>query len=117
MGESSVGRGHSPEHTRVCIVPELHLLISGDQVLPKITFPTCQSFPHRSPMRTLLTDWLESLASIKLRIPDDVPRPTFPHNEPFRGLHAPYRATHPGDTSKLLLRCERSTRRAERTAL
>jgi len=79
-----VGRGHSPEHA--CLYcPELSVLISGDQVLPKITsnvsvFPT---EPEADP----LTDWLESLAAIKLRIPDDVlVLPS--HNEPFRGLHA-----------------------------
>jgi glyoxylase-like metal-dependent hydrolase (beta-lactamase superfamily II) len=79
-----VGRGHSPEHA--CLYcPELRVLISGDQVLPKITsnvsvFPT---EPDADP----LSDWLESLASIKLRIPDDVlVLPS--HNEPFRGLHA-----------------------------
>jgi glyoxylase-like metal-dependent hydrolase (beta-lactamase superfamily II) len=79
-----VGRGHSPEH--VCLYcPELRILISGDQVLPKITsnvsvFPT---EPDADP----LSDWLESLGSISLRIPDDVlVLPS--HNEPFRGLHA-----------------------------
>jgi glyoxylase-like metal-dependent hydrolase (beta-lactamase superfamily II) len=79
-----VGRGHSPEH--VCLYcPELHILISGDQVLPKITsnvsvFPT---EPDADP----LTDWLESLASIRLRVSDDVlVLPS--HNEPFHGLHA-----------------------------
>jgi glyoxylase-like metal-dependent hydrolase (beta-lactamase superfamily II) len=78
-----VGRGHSPEHA--CLYcPELSVLISGDQVLPKITsnvsvFPT---EPEADP----LTDWLESLASIRLAIPDDVlVLPS--HNEPFRGLH------------------------------
>lgn len=79
-----VGRGHSPEH--LCLYcPELRLLISGDQVLPRITsnvsvFPT---EPEADP----LTDWLDSLASIKTRVPDDVlVLPS--HNEPFRGLHA-----------------------------
>jgi glyoxylase-like metal-dependent hydrolase (beta-lactamase superfamily II) len=79
-----VGRGHSPEHA--CLYcPELRVLISGDQVLPKITsnvsvFPT---EPEADP----LTEWLESLAAIRLRIPDDVlVLPS--HNEPFRGLHA-----------------------------
>lgn len=79
-----VGRGHSPEHA--CLYcPELRILISGDQVLPKITsnvsvFPT---EPEADP----LTDWLESLASIRLRVPDEVlVLPS--HNEPFRGLHA-----------------------------
>ena len=53
-----IGRGHSPEH--LCLhCPELKLLISGDQVLPRITsnvsvFPT---EPDADP----LTEWLESL--------------------------------------------------------
>jgi glyoxylase-like metal-dependent hydrolase (beta-lactamase superfamily II) len=79
-----IGRGHSPEH--LCLYcPELRVLISGDQVLPRITsnvsvFPT---EPDADP----LSEWLESLAAIKARIPDDVlVLPS--HNEPFRGLHA-----------------------------
>ena len=79
-----VGRGHSPEHA--CLYcAELRLMISGDQVLPRISsnvsvFPT---EPDADP----LSDWLESLASIKVRIPDDVlVLPS--HNEPFHGLHA-----------------------------
>jgi glyoxylase-like metal-dependent hydrolase (beta-lactamase superfamily II) len=79
-----VGRGHSPEH--VCLYcPTLHLLISGDQVLPRISsnvsvFPT---EPDADP----LTDWLQSLSSIKMQVPDDVlVLPS--HNEPFHGLHA-----------------------------
>jgi glyoxylase-like metal-dependent hydrolase (beta-lactamase superfamily II) len=78
-----VGCGHSPEH--LCLYcPELRLLISGDQVLPRITsnvsvFPT---EPEADP----LTEWLESLASIKSRVADDVL--VLPaHNEPFEGLH------------------------------
>src|SRR6202034_2795800 len=60
-------------------------LISGDQVLPKISsnvsvFPT---EPEADP----LTEWLDSLAAIRVRVPDDVlVLPS--HNEPFRGLHA-----------------------------
>jgi glyoxylase-like metal-dependent hydrolase (beta-lactamase superfamily II) len=79
-----VGRGHSPEH--LCLYsPERRLLISGDQVLPKITsnvsvFPT---EPEADP----LTDWLESLAEVRQAVPDDVL--VLPaHNEPFYGLHA-----------------------------
>ena len=79
-----IGRGHSPEH--LCLYcPELRLLISGDQVLPKITsnvsvFPT---EPDGDP----LADWLESLAAIRDAVPDDVL--VLPaHNEPFYGLHA-----------------------------
>lgn len=79
-----IGRGHSPEH--LCLYcPKLRVLISGDQVLPKITsnvsvFPT---EPDADP----LADWLESLASIRAQVPDDVL--VLPaHNEPFYGLHA-----------------------------
>ena len=79
-----VGSGHSPEHA--CLYsPELKLMISGDQVLPKISsnvsvFPT---EPDGDP----LTDWLTSLARIKAQVPDDIL--VLPaHNEPFHGLHA-----------------------------
>jgi glyoxylase-like metal-dependent hydrolase (beta-lactamase superfamily II) len=79
-----VGSGHSPEHA--CLwCPELKLMISGDQVLPKISsnvsvFPT---EPEGDP----LTDWLVSLKRIKGKVPDDVL--VLPaHNDPFHGLHA-----------------------------
>jgi glyoxylase-like metal-dependent hydrolase (beta-lactamase superfamily II) len=79
-----IGRGHSPEH--LCLYsPQLKLLISGDQVLPRITsnvsvFPT---EPDADP----LSEWLDSLAALKRQIPDNVlVLPS--HNEPFRGLHA-----------------------------
>jgi glyoxylase-like metal-dependent hydrolase (beta-lactamase superfamily II) len=79
-----VGSGHSPEHA--CLYcPELKLLISGDQVLPRISsnvsvFPT---EPDGDP----LTDWLVSLERIKRLVPDDVL--VLPaHNDPFIGLHA-----------------------------
>lgn len=78
-----IGRGHSPEH--LCLhCPELRLFISGDQVLPRITsnvsvFPT---EPEADPLK----DWLDSLASIRARVPDDVL--VLPaHNDPFEGLH------------------------------
>lgn len=78
-----VGSGHSPEHA--CLhCPELNLLISGDQVLPKISsnvsvFPT---EPDGDP----LDDWLTSLARIKRLVPNDVlVAPA--HNDPFYGLH------------------------------
>lgn len=82
--EVVVGRGHSPEHA--CLwCPELKLMISGDQVLPRISsnvsvFPT---EPDNDP----LSDWLASIASIKARVPDDtLVLPA--HNDPFFGLHA-----------------------------
>jgi glyoxylase-like metal-dependent hydrolase (beta-lactamase superfamily II) len=92
-----VGRGHSPEH--LCLYSsELRVLISGDQVLPRITsnvsvFPT---EPDADP----LSEWLESLASIKERVPDDVlVLPS--HNEPFRGLHARLDALIQGHEERL----------------
>jgi glyoxylase-like metal-dependent hydrolase (beta-lactamase superfamily II) len=79
-----VGNGHSPEHA--CLhCPELKLLISGDQVLPRISsnvsvYPT---EPDADPM----TGWLASIAKLKREVPDDVL--VLPaHNECFRGLHA-----------------------------
>jgi len=79
-----VGTGHSPEHA--CFwCPDLKLLISGDQVLPKISsnvsvFPT---EPDADP----LNGWLASLDRIVASVPDDVL--VLPaHGEPFRGLHA-----------------------------
>lgn len=79
-----VGNGHSPEHA--CFYcPDLKLLISGDQVLPRISsnvsvFPT---EPDADPMG----DWLASLDKLRREVPDDVlVLPS--HNEPFRGLHA-----------------------------
>ena len=92
-----VGRGHSPEH--LCLhCPELKVLISGDQVLPRITsnvsvFPT---EPDADP----LSEWLASLASIKARVSDDVlVLPS--HNEPFRGLHARLDALNQGHEERL----------------
>jgi glyoxylase-like metal-dependent hydrolase (beta-lactamase superfamily II) len=82
--QAVIGRGHSPEH--LCLYsPQLRVLISGDQVLPRITsnvsvFPT---EPDADP----LSEWLESLGEIRGRVPDDVlVLPS--HNEPFRGLHS-----------------------------
>ncbi|HVT34228.1 MAG TPA: MBL fold metallo-hydrolase [Nevskiaceae bacterium] len=78
-----IGRGHSPEH--LCLhCPELRVLISGDQVLPRISsnvsvFPT---EPDGDP----LAEWLDSLALVARMVPDDVL--VLPaHNLPFRGLH------------------------------
>jgi glyoxylase-like metal-dependent hydrolase (beta-lactamase superfamily II) len=92
-----VGRGHSPEH--LCLhCPELRILISGDQVLPRISsnvsvFPT---EPDADP----LSDWLTSLAAIRTRVPDDVlVLPS--HNEPFYGLHARLDALMQGHEARL----------------
>lgn len=79
-----VGTGHSPEHACLYCV-DLKLLISGDQVLPRISSNVSvhPTEPDADPMR----DWLDSLAKVKREVPDDVlVLPS--HNDCFRGLHA-----------------------------
>lgn len=78
-----VGNGHSPEHA--CLYcPDLNVLISGDQLLPKISsnvsvFPT---EPGADPLK----DWLDSCEKLKSSIAADVL--VLPaHNEPFTGAH------------------------------
>jgi glyoxylase-like metal-dependent hydrolase (beta-lactamase superfamily II) len=77
-----VGRGHAPEHA--CLwCPELKLMISGDQILPRISsnvsvFPT---EPEANPLQ----EWLDSCAQLRTLIPEDTlicPA----HNEPFYGV-------------------------------
>lgn len=79
-----VGTGHSPEHA--CLYcPDLKLLISGDQVLPRISSNV--SVHPTEPDANPMADWLASLAKLRREVPDDVlVLPS--HNECFRGLHA-----------------------------
>ncbi len=78
-----IGSGHSPEH--VCLYcPELRVLISGDQVIPRIT-SNVSVFPIE-PAANPLADWLESCSRLKEKLPDDsLVLPS--HQEPFYGLH------------------------------
>lgn len=76
------GSGHSPEHACLFCEDE-KILISGDQLLPKITsnvsvYPT---EPEADP----LANWFDSLAKL-----ETLPEGTFvlpSHNEPFIGVH------------------------------
>lgn len=79
-----VGAGHTPEHA--CLYcPALRLFISGDQVLPRISSNV--SVLPGEPDADPLAEWLDSLAALRRRVPDDVL--VLPaHNEPFTGLHA-----------------------------
>ncbi|MEL7108631.1 MAG: MBL fold metallo-hydrolase [Pseudomonadota bacterium] len=77
------GHGHSPEHS--CLFcPALNVVISGDQLLPRISsnvsvYPT---EPSGNPLR----DWLESCEKLIEALPEDVL--VLPaHNEPFTGAH------------------------------
>ena len=78
-----VGSGHAPEH--ICLYcAELGVLISGDQVIPRIS-SNVSLFPTE-PMGNPLQDWLDSCARLMSVLPEDVlVLPS--HNEPFYGLH------------------------------
>ncbi len=82
--EVITGSGHSPEHA--CFYSqENRMLISGDQVLPRISSNIsvfCDS-PDANP----LADWLTSIEKLRARLPGEtLVLPA--HNEPFRGVHA-----------------------------
>jgi glyoxylase-like metal-dependent hydrolase (beta-lactamase superfamily II) len=79
-----VGRGHSPEHA--CLYSaSSNLLISGDQLLPKIS-SNVSVYPTE-PAANPLADWLASLSDLKARIPEGVL--VLPaHGKPFTGAHA-----------------------------
>lgn len=93
-----VGRGHAPEHC--CLVSEaLGVLISGDQVLPRITsnVSVYPMEPHEDP----LGDWLESLDGL-LTLPEGLlVLPS--HNEPFLGLHERVRQLQADHADKLAM--------------
>jgi glyoxylase-like metal-dependent hydrolase (beta-lactamase superfamily II) len=78
-----IGTGHSPEHA--CLhCPSQKLLISGDQVLPRISSNV--SVHPTEPDADPLENWLASIAKVRQAVPNDVL--VLPaHNEPFRGLH------------------------------
>lgn len=79
-----VGSGHSPEHASL-YCEELALLISGDQVLPRISSNV--SVQPTEPEGDPMAEWLASLDKLKREVPADVL--VLPaHNEPFTGLHA-----------------------------
>ncbi len=78
-----VGSGHSPEHA--CLYSaELNILISGDQVIPRITSNVSVSpmEPTANPLRA----WLSSHEKFIQQLPADaLVLPA--HNTPFTGLH------------------------------
>ncbi len=78
-----VGSGHSPEHA--CLFCEsLNVLLSGDQVIPRITSNISVSGlePEGNPLKA----WLTSLERFLEVLPDDaLVLPA--HNTPFTGLH------------------------------
>ncbi len=76
------GTGHSPEHS--CLVcDDLKLMISGDQVLPRIT-PHIGVYPDE-PEGNPLQDYIDSLHELQALSDDLLVLPS--HGDPFRGLH------------------------------
>ena len=82
--EVVIGHGHSPEHA--CLYnAALRLLISGDQVLPRISSNV--SVHAMEPDADPLDGWLRSIDRIEARVPDEVL--VLPaHHAAFHGLHA-----------------------------
>jgi glyoxylase-like metal-dependent hydrolase (beta-lactamase superfamily II) len=76
------GGGHSPEHA--CLYcPEINVLISGDQVLPKIS-PIVGIWPQE-PESEPLSYFLSALTRLKALPADALVLPS--HRLPFTGLH------------------------------
>ena len=81
--QARLANGHSPAHiTLYC--EALNVLISGDQVLPRISSNVSVQ-PHQQDSNPLL-HWLESLQRLKQLPADTLVLPS--HDEPFFGLHA-----------------------------
>jgi glyoxylase-like metal-dependent hydrolase (beta-lactamase superfamily II) len=100
-----VGRGHAPEHA--CLwCPELKVMISGDQILPRISSNV--SVHPTEPDANPLQEWLDSCHALRDLIPDDtliLPA----HNEPFHGVTARMSRLiedHEDGMRKLLELCE-----------
>jgi glyoxylase-like metal-dependent hydrolase (beta-lactamase superfamily II) len=105
-----VGNGHSPEHA--CLFcPALNLIISGDQLLPKISSNV--SVHPTEPDADPLFDWMSSCEKLLKLLPaDTLVLPA--HNEPFRGAHQRLRHLidgHENVLQRLRERLERSPMR------
>lgn len=98
-----VGNGHSPEHA--CLYrDEDKLLISGDQVLPKISSNV--SVWPTEPEADPLSDWMNSLDKLQRELPEDaLVLPS--HGLPFHGLHTRLHSLRRGH-ERSLDRLERS---------
>ncbi|UVE17453.1 MBL fold metallo-hydrolase [Pseudomonas sp. LS44] len=99
-----IGRGHSPEHA--CLYAEADgLLISGDQVLPRIT--STVSVQVTEPDADPLRDWLQSIERLR-ELPDSLL--VLPaHERPFFNLHHrldQLRAHHQVHLEQMLAVCE-----------
>lgn len=99
-----IGNGHSPEHA--CLYAEDDgLLISGDQVLPRIT--STVGVHATEPLANPLLDWLDSITHLR-SLPDTVL--VLPaHERPFFNLHHrldQLDAHHQGQLALMLANCD-----------
>ncbi|MCF8468558.1 MAG: MBL fold metallo-hydrolase [Sneathiella sp.] len=99
-----VGKGHSPEHA--CLYSKSDgLLISGDQVLPRIT-PHIGVYPAE-PLANPLKKFIQSIDIL-----DKLPRDTLvlpAHNDVFTGLHNQleyYKSHHDDRLNRLISACD-----------
>lgn len=104
-----VGRGHSPEHA--CLYDsDARVLLSGDQILPTIS-SNVSVYPTE-PAANPLADWLQSIATLRERLPEDVL--VLPaHGKPFHGAHQrldSLRDEHLDGLEKLQALCTREKR-------
>ena len=77
-----VGEGHAPEHA--CLYDaQAHLLLGGDQLLPRISSNVLVS--DIEPEADPLSLWLASLTRLERLAPDTLVLPS--HQEAFSGLH------------------------------
>ena len=81
--ECIAGYGHAPEHMAL-YCDELHVLISGDMMLPRIS--TNVSVYDVEPESNALASFLESIDRFAPLPQDTLTLPS--HGKPFRGLHA-----------------------------
>lgn len=99
-----VGYGHSPEHA--CLYcEELNIMISGDQILPKIS-PNI-SVQSLEPNHSPLTEYLTSMEKFYQVAQDCLVLPA--HGEPFTGLHRrldKLKFDHKNDLELLLETCK-----------
>lgn len=99
-----IGHGHSPEHASL-YCPDLNLLISGDQILPRIS-PNI-SVTGENPNDDPMTDYLQSLQPF-LSLPEHTL--TLPaHGDPFHALHFRVHALladHDDNLQKVITACQ-----------
>ena len=99
-----MGNGHSPEHACLYAAAD-GLLISGDQVLPRIT--STVSVHVTEPQANPLCDWLDSIE--RLRVVPDTVLVLPAHERPFFNLHQrldQLRDHHHGHLQLLLQACD-----------